>query len=128
MSKSKIAGWILSGLIAVFLIVLSASGKFTDWPGKEEMFAKMGWKPDVMVGIGVIEITATILFLIPQTAFIGAILLTGYLGGAIATHVRIDDPFFFPIIIGILVWVALGLRDPKIFSLAFKNATAKVVE
>ncbi len=61
----------------------------------------------------------TLLFLIPRTAFIGAVLLTAYLGGATVVHVRIGEPFFFPVIIGVLVWVALGLRQPQVFRVAF---------
>jgi hypothetical protein len=119
MNKKALAGWILSALIALFLIAGSASGKFTEWEGKDEMFAKMGWGKEVMVKIGIVEVAAAILFLIPQTAFIGAILLTAYLGGAVGTHVRINDHFFFPIIIGVLVWIALGLRDSRVFANAF---------
>jgi hypothetical protein len=119
MNKKALAGWILSALIALFLIFASASGKFTEWEGKDEMFAKMGWGKEVMFKIGIVEVAAAILFLIPHTAFIGAILLSAYLGGAVATHVRINDHFFFPIIIGVLVWVALGLRDSRVFANAF---------
>lgn len=114
----KIAGWILSGLLAVMLIGLSASGKFTELEGKAEMMDKLGYPMDVIKAIGVVEVVVTLLFLIPQTSFVGAILLTGYLGGATATHVRIGDPFFMPIIIGVVVWIALGLRTPGIFALA----------
>ncbi|TWT93734.1 DoxX family protein [Stieleria varia] len=115
----KIAGWVLSVLIAVFLIVASAMGKFTQWEGKAEMFAKLGWTEDVMFWIGVVEVAIAILFLIPQTAFVAAILLAAYLGGATATHIRVGDPFYFPIIIGVLAWIALGLRSPAVFRLAF---------
>jgi hypothetical protein len=121
MNKKALAGWILRALIALFLIGASASGKFTEWEGKDEMFAEMGWGKEVMVKIGIVEVAAAILFLIPHTAFIGAVLLTAYLGGAVATHVRIDDHFFFPIIIGVLVWVALGLRDSRVFANAFSR-------
>lgn len=117
--KSRIAGWILSALIALFLIFASAMGKFTQWEGKAEMFDKLGWGEEVMFKIGIVEVTIAILFLIPRTAFVGAILLAAYLGGATATHVRVGDPFYFPIILGVLVWVALGLRKPEIFRLAF---------
>jgi hypothetical protein len=117
--KFKIAGWVLSVLIALFLIGASAMGKFTQWEGKSEMFAKMGWSEDVMFKIGLVEVAITILFLIPRASFIAAILLSAYLGGAIATHVRLGDPFYFPIIIGVLAWVALGLRQPGVFRLAF---------
>ncbi len=115
---TKIGGWVLSVLLALFLIVGSGVGKFTEWEGKEEMFDKLGWSEELMVKIGIVEVVVTVLFLIPQTAFVGAILLTGYLGGATATHVRVGDPFFFPIIIGVLVWIALGLRQPGVIRLA----------
>ncbi|MCA9174844.1 MAG: DoxX family protein [Planctomycetales bacterium] len=118
MSKSKIVGWALSGLLGAFLILASASGKFTEWEGKSEMFAKMGWSESVMVKIGVVEVISALLFLVPASAFVGAILLTAYLGGAVSTHVRVDDPFVIPIVMGVLVWVALGLRDCRVFALA----------
>lgn len=118
MSKSKLAGWILSVLVFLFLVVVSASGKFLDWEGKEEMFAKMGFTTDLMQKIGILEVAFAILFLIPRTAFLGAILLTGYLGGAVVTHLRVNDPAFFPIMIGVVAWIALGLRNPLIFRLA----------
>jgi hypothetical protein len=121
MNKKVLAGWILSVLIALFLIFASASGKFTEWEGKDEMFAKMGWGKEVMVKIGVVEVAAALLFLIPHTAFIGAILLSAYYGGAVATHVRVEEAFFFPIIFGVLTWVALGLRDGRVFEVAFRR-------
>lgn len=128
-NKFAIAGWVLSFLLAAFLIIASGMGKFTQWEGKAEMFAKMGWTEEVMFTIGIVEVAIAVLFLIPQTAFVAAILLTGYLGGAVATHVRVDDPFFFPILIGVLVWVALGLRQPVIFRLAIgQGATSPSVD
>lgn len=114
----RIAGWVLSGLLAAFLIIASAMGKFTDWEGKAEMFSKMGWSEDVMFTIGIVEVAIAILFLIPRTAFVAAILLAAYLGGAVATHVRVDDPFWFPILLGVLAWIALGLRQSEVFQLA----------
>ncbi|MCE9552927.1 MAG: DoxX family protein [Planctomycetes bacterium] len=118
LTKSQIAGWVLSFLIAVFLIVLSARGKFTQWEGKAEMFAKMGWSEATLFWVGVVEVAIALLFLIPRTGFLGAVLLTAYLGGATATHVRIEDQFFTTVIMGVLVWIALGLRRPEVFSLA----------
>jgi len=118
-SKTKrIIGWVLSGLLAVMLIGLSAGGKFAEWEGKAEAFQKMGFTVDVMTKIGIVEVLVTILFLIPRTSFVGAILVTGYLGGATVTHVRVGDAFIMPIIIGVVVWIALGLRNPAIFALA----------
>ena len=116
--KLRITGWVLSVLISLFLIFASASGKFTEWEGKAEMFAKMGWSEEVMVKIGIVEVAIAVLFLIPRTAFVAAILLAAYLGGATATHVRAGEAFFFPIIIGVVAWIALGLRQPDVFRLA----------
>jgi hypothetical protein len=75
----------------------------------------------LILKIGVVEVALAILFLIPRTAFLGTVLLTAYLGGAVATHVRIGDAFYFPIVIGILAWIALGLRDPRVFANAFQK-------
>ncbi len=114
----RIIGWVLTGLLGLFLIVGSGIMKFIDFPGKAEMFDRMGISPELSPVLGIIEITVTLIFLIPKTSFVGAILLTAYLGGAVWTHLRIGEPWFFPIIIGVLVWVALGLRQPAIFAMA----------
>lgn len=118
LKTQKLIGWVLTGLVGVFLLVISSVGKFLDFPNKKEMMDKMGISLDLLPTIGILEVVVTILFLIPRTAFIGAILVTGYLGGAVMTHLRVGDPWFFPIIIGVVMWVALGLRQPAIFSLA----------
>lgn len=122
--KLNIAGWVLSGLIALLLIGPSAMGKFTQWEGKAEMFAKLGWSEDVMFKIGIVEVAIAILFLIPRTAFVAAILLAAYLGGATAAHVRVGEPFFVPIILAVIAWIALGFRMPVVFQLAFGKGTA----
>lgn len=134
-NKLRIIGWVLSALIALFLIGASATGKFTEWEGKTEMFAKMGWTEDVMFKIGIVEVAIAVLFLIPRTAFLAAILLAAYLGGATATHVRLGEAFFMPILIAVAAWVALGLRQSKVFELAFgvdksqsDNTAAKTLE
>ena len=114
----RITGWVLTGLIGLFLIGLSGVGKFTDFPDKEVMFKKIGVPMELSYTLGVIEVAVTLLFLIPRTSFLGAILVTGYLGGAVWTHLRVGDPWYFPIIIGVVMWVALGLRQPAIFALA----------
>lgn len=111
-------GWVLTGLLGLFLIGGSSVGKFVDFPGKQEMFVHLGITTELGPVLGVIEITVTLIFLIPRTAFVGAILLTGYLGGAVWAHLRVGDEWYFPIVIGVLVWIALGLRQPTIFALA----------
>ncbi|MCA9260375.1 MAG: DoxX family protein [Planctomycetales bacterium] len=123
-NKARIAGWVLSVLLAAFLIVASGMGKLTDWEGKAEMFAKMGWAEETMFKIGVVEVIISLLFLVPQGAFVAAILLTAYLGGAVATHVRVGEPFYFPIIFGVVVWIAMGLRQPQVFRLALGQSTS----
>ncbi len=116
--KQRIAGWILSGLMAAFLIGGSAVGKFTEWEGKDKMFEHLGYSQETITKIGVVEIIIAVLFLIPRTGFVAAILLTAYLGGATATHARVGDPFFMPIIMGVVVWIAYGLRQPAVFAQA----------
>jgi len=122
--NQRIAGWIVSGIIAAFLAVASAPGKFRDFPGKAEMFGHLGWAVDTMKPIGVVEILVAVLYLVPQTAFIGVILMTGYLGGATATHVRVGDPVFetiLPPILGFVAWVGYALRYPDVIKGAFKR-------
>lgn len=113
-----ITGRVLTALVGLFLIGASGIPKFMDWPGKKEMMDKIGIPLTLLPTIGVIEIVITIIYLIPRTAFLGAILITAYLGGAIITHLRVGEPWFFPVIIGVLTWVALALRQPLIFKLA----------
>jgi hypothetical protein len=127
-NKSRIAGWVLSLILAAFLIFASAVGKFVEWEGKTEQFNKLGYSIDLMVKIGIVEIVLAVLFVIPRTAFLGAVLLTAYLGGATATHVRVGDSFAPPVIMGVLLWVAYGLRRPEVFSLALGAPTSQVVE
>lgn len=119
----RITGWILTGLVGLFLIGASGIPKFFDFPGKNEMMAKLGIPLSLLPTIAVLEISVAVIYLIPRTSFLGAILLTGYLGGAVFTHLRVGEPWFFPIIIGVLAWLGLALRQPMIFALARKGAT-----
>ena len=116
--KTRIAGWVLSILIAAFMIVASATPKFTGMEGMDKMLAEMGWTAQTMKMVGVFEVAFSLIFILPRIGFWGAILLTAYLGGAVSVHMRIGQPWFFPIIFGVLVWIALGMRQPEIFSLA----------
>jgi DoxX-like family len=98
---------ILIGLMFVFSAVLKLLGL---QQVKDEM-TRLGFPERLVLPLGILELTCVVIYLIPQTALVGAILLTGYLGGAICTHWRIGDPFYSPIIMGILVWVGLYLRE-----------------
>lgn len=83
----------------------------------EKAFAQLGWPITVAAAIGIVELLCIVLYLIPATSVLGAILLTGYLGGAIATHVRIGEPFIAPLLLGVVVWLGLYLRDHRIRAL-----------
>jgi DoxX-like family len=82
-----------------------------------EEFTRLGWPESLILGLGILEIACAVVYAIPRTAVLGAVLLTGYLGGAVATHVRIGDPYFGPLIGGVLVWLGLYLRDPRLRAL-----------
>ena len=124
----KIIGWILSGIVGLFLIGVSGVPKFFDFPGKDEMMDHLGISLSLLPTIAILEITVTVIYLIPRTAFLGAILTTGYLGGAVFTHLRVDDPWFFPVTVGVLMWVGLALRQPILLSLVLGNWADKSTE
>src|SRR5450432_3799099 len=84
------AGWVVS-ILPALMLCNSAYFKFSPPPDFAKNLADMGWPASVMFGLGIVELTCTILYLLPPTAVLGAILLTGYLGGATATHVRVAD-------------------------------------
>lgn len=113
-SKKRMwAGRILSAL-PVLLLLFSAAMKLIRPPELAEAFAHLGYSETLAVPIGILEIACTVVYIIPQTTALGAILLTGYLGGATATHVRAGDPFLMPVVLGVLVWVGLYLRNPRL--------------
>lgn len=119
----RITGWTLTALVGLFLIGASGVPKFLDFPGKADMMAKLQIPLNLLTTLGVIEVTVAVLYLIPRTAFLGALLTTAYLGGAVWTHLRVGDPWFFPIIIGVLMWLGLAFRRPVIFRLLFGQET-----
>jgi uncharacterized membrane protein YphA (DoxX/SURF4 family) len=114
------AGWwigcILSAL-PVPLFLFSAVMKFVKTPEVVAGFAHLGWPDKLALALGITELTCTLLYAIPQTAVLGAVLLTGYLGGAIATHARIGEPFLMQAGIGVVLWLGLYLREPRLRAL-----------
>src|SRR5262245_10387380 len=79
---------------------------------------RLGYPEHVVVSLGIIELICLLAYVVPRTSVVGAVLLTGYLGGATATQVRVDDPWFlYPVAIGALLWLSLWLRNPRIQSL-----------
>jgi len=110
------AGRIISALPVLFLL-FSGVVKLMKPAVVVQEFARLGYPESLVLIIGVIEIACTVVYVIPRTSVLGAMLLTAYLGGATATYVRIGDPFFIPIILGIFVWLGLYLRDARVHAL-----------
>ncbi|HEY0151659.1 MAG TPA: DoxX family protein [Longimicrobium sp.] len=113
-------GRVLTAIPILFLTFDGASKVANIAPVREAM-VQLGYAADAGVGIGIILLACVALYTIPRTAVLGAILLTGYLGGAIATHVRVGNPLFshtlFPIYIAAMVWGGLYLRDARLRAL-----------
>ena len=113
-------GRVMSGLPALFLLV-DAVGKFIKPAPVVEGTLQLGYPESVIFGLGVVLLACTVLYIIPGTAILGAILLTGYLGGAVATHVRVASPLFthvlFPVYLAVLLWGGLYLRDERLRAL-----------
>lgn len=113
-----IAGWIMSGLLALFMLGASAAPKLLGSNLAIEPFEVVGWPAKYLLLVGLIEAGTVVLFLIPRTSLIGAVLFTALLGGALAANLRVDNPLFshtlFSIYLGMFAWVALWLRDPQI--------------
>lgn len=110
-------GWIISGLIAAFML-FDVAGKLARPPQVVQAFAETGWPIETSIPIGIILLACTVLYLIPRTSVLGAVLLTGYLGGAVATNMRLKNPLFshtlFPVYFGVLIWIALWLRESRL--------------
>jgi hypothetical protein len=115
--RTRWTGRILSGLAILFL-AWDASIKLMVLAPVAEAFGRLGYPVSLAVGIGLLELACLALYVIPRTSVLGAVLLTGFLGGAISTHVRVQDPLlthsFFPVYVGLLVWGGLLLRDARL--------------
>ncbi len=113
-NKSLWAGRIISGVTILFLL-FDSSVKLMNLPAAAEATVRLGYPARLLLAIGIAELVCVVLYVIPRTSILGAILLAGYLGGATATQVRLEDPwFFFPVVIGVLVWGGLYLRDHRL--------------
>jgi hypothetical protein len=116
-SKMIWTGRVVSGLAVLFLL-FDILMKFIQPPEAIEGTQQLGYATSAIFTLGVIQLVCLILYLIPATAFFGAILWTGYLGGAVATHFRIDNPLIshtlFPIYVALFLWGGLWLRDARL--------------
>jgi hypothetical protein len=120
--SARLLGRILSGLVIVFLLFDGAI-KLVPWPVVTDTMDKMGYgsSESLARSLGMITVVCTVLYSVPPTSILGAILLTGYLGGAIASHLRIGSPLFshtlFGLYIGLMLWGGLWLRDRNLRAL-----------
>lgn len=115
-NKQLWAGRILSGLPAAFMLMDGGMKLFKPAPVIKAT-VQLGYPESVIVGLGIVLLASTFLYLIPRTALLGAVLLTGYLGGAVASNVRAGTPLFnitFPIFVGVLLWGGLWFRDHRL--------------
>jgi DoxX-like family len=119
-SKARLwTGRVIGAWIALFL-AFDTVVKVLKLTVAVEGTTRVGYPEHVVVALGVVELICLVAYVIPRTSIAGAVLLTGYLGGATATQVRVEDPWFlFPVGIGALVWVSLWLRRPRVGSMLF---------
>ncbi|RZA04656.1 MAG: DoxX family protein [Proteobacteria bacterium] len=109
------AGRVISAIAALPFLTGAIFSLVSKDPQMTEGFVKYGWAPSMLVPIITLELICAVLYVIPQTAFLGAILLTGYLGGAIATHLRVgENNVAFQVVLGVLLWAGLYLRTPAL--------------
>ena len=113
-----IAGWILSALFALVIVGASAAPKLLGAEAATGSFDTLGWPQRYVLMIGMMEIGLTLLYLVPATSLLGVVLMTGLLGGALASQLRIDAPLFshvlFGLYLGAIMWIGLWLRTPRL--------------
>jgi hypothetical protein len=119
--RSRIVGTVCTSVAALFLTFDTVLKMLRLDPAVEGT-TSLGYPVDSVLWIGGIELVCLILYLVPRTAFLGAVLMTGYLGGAVATHVRISSPLLthtvFPVYVAVFLWAGLYLREPRLRAIA----------
>jgi hypothetical protein len=125
--SQKNIGWVITGLYALFILGASVTPKLLNMQVAIDSMNQIGWPSQHLLMIGVLELVFTILFLIPRTALLGGILMTGLLGGALASHLRVGSPLFshtlFSIYLGVFMWMGLYCRSEtfrKVFPMIVK--------
>ncbi len=109
-------GRAISGLVSL-LFVISAVMKLVGGAEVKQGIAQLGLPPSMLTPLAILELACAMVYLIPATSVLGAILLAGYIGGAICTHWRVGDPFFIQVALGIFVWLGIYLREERLKSL-----------
>ena len=109
-------GRVITGVVSL-LFFFSAAMKFVGGAEVKEGMAHLGLPESMTIPLGILEAACTVVYLIPATSVLGAILLAGYMGGAICTHWRVGDPFVGQIAIALVIWLAIYLREPRLKAL-----------
>lgn len=104
-------------VFAVLFLLFDGAARMVGFAPYLEGTVHAGFAAEHGIWIGLLLILCTLLYAVPRTAYVGAILLTGYLGAATATNLRVGDPFIFPLLFGVWIWAALYLRDPLLAEL-----------
>jgi hypothetical protein len=117
---ARIAAWVMAGIVAAFIVFDGAIHLLKPQPVLDS-FAELGYPLAVSIPLGLVELACLVLYLIPRTSVLGAVLFTGYFGGAIATNLRVGKPLFstvlFPVYLGLLLWGSLYLRNARVRAL-----------
>lgn len=111
--KLVMTGWIITILLSLMFLI-SGVMKFMGGPEMAKGLNHLGIPQSMVIPLGVIELACLAIYLIPITSALGAILMTGYVGGAIVTHWRVGDPVYIQIILGLMIWLGLYLREPRL--------------
>lgn len=109
-------GRVITGLVSA-MFLMSASMKLRGGPELAQGFAHLGLPASMVLPLAILEAGCVLVYLVPATAVLGAVLLTGYLGGAICTHWRVGDPFVVQFVLGLVLWLGLYLREPRLHAL-----------
>jgi hypothetical protein len=114
----KKAGWIMTGLLLAFLLPASVAPKLMGMDVAKEALTAIGWSTDYLLMLGLLELGLLVLYVMPTTSLVGAVLFTALLGGTVASHLRAGSPLFshtlFGVYLGIFLWVSLYLRDEQL--------------
>lgn len=109
-------GRVITGLVSA-MFLMSASMKLRGGPELAQGFAHLGLPASMVLPLAILEAGCVLVYLVPATAVLGAVLLTGYLGGAICTHWRVGDPFVVQVVLGLVMWLGVYLREPRLHAL-----------
>ena len=112
----RVTGWVITVLVSL-MFVFSATMKFKGGPELDKGMTMLQLRPEMTLPLAVLELTCIAVYLVPPTSVLGAVLMTGYLGGAILTHWRIGDAFVTHIALGLLIWLGIYLREPRLAAL-----------